>query len=179
MDVSINQINTTRKGCALVDHARPYASEESYFGHAVTEADLMTLVERALDLFLPLVLDRMSLEFYVVLVHEDITAQLAHRPVGVKHPNCDCMVQRGIVSSRCVSTFVYDMASQANRYHPGTDMVPAFKDRHLEVVRLRILKKSPYLEEEDEDRQTKERSRFSGKGSPPGRWTPSGRQLSQ
>ena len=34
---------------ALVNHTRPYASEELYFWRFTTEADLMALVERALD----------------------------------------------------------------------------------------------------------------------------------
>ena len=57
---------------ALVDHTKPYASEELYFWRFITEADLMTLVERALDLFLPPMLDRLSLESYLVLVQKDI-----------------------------------------------------------------------------------------------------------
>ena len=57
---------------ALVDHTKPYASEELYFWRFITEADLMTLVERALDLFLPTMLDRLSLESYLVLVQKDI-----------------------------------------------------------------------------------------------------------
>ena len=56
----------------MVDHTKPYASEELYFWRFITEADLMTLVERALDLFLPTMLDRLSLESYLVLVQKDI-----------------------------------------------------------------------------------------------------------
>ena len=63
------------------DSTKPYASEELYFWRFITEADLMTLVERALDLFLPPMLDRLSLESYLVLVQKDITTQLAHMPV--------------------------------------------------------------------------------------------------
>ena len=48
---------------ALVDHTRPYTSEEQqYFWRFISEADLMTLVERALDSFLPPMLDALSLE---------------------------------------------------------------------------------------------------------------------
>ena len=157
---------------ALVDHTRPYASEEQHFWRFITEADLMTLVDRALNLFLSPVLDRMSLESYVVLVHKEITAQLAHRPVDVSHPNSDYMVQRGIVSSKCFNNFVYDLSSRANRYHPGTDMALVSNDRSLGAVGLRSLKKT--LDERDDD-HVKPKSRLLGRGSPPGRSTPLGR----
>ena len=137
---------------ALVDHTSPYASEEPYFWRYITEADLMTLVERAPDLFLPRMLDRLSLEPYLVLVQKDITAQLAHMPVDVSHPNSEYMVQRGIITGRCFEVFVHDLAGRAthNRYHPGTEMALTPKDRDLGAVGLRSHKKS--LDEADEDR---------------------------
>ena len=107
---------------ASVDDTRPYASEENYFWRFITEANLMTLLERALDLFLPPMLDRLLLESYLVLVQKDITAHLAHIPVDVRHTNFEYMVQRGIITGRCFGVFVYDLAGRANRYHPGTEM---------------------------------------------------------
>lgn len=47
----------------------------------------MALVARALDLFLLPMLDRLSLESSLVLVHMGITAPLAHMPADVSHPN--------------------------------------------------------------------------------------------
>ena len=53
---------------ALVDHTRAYASQQLYHWRFITEADLMTLVERVLDLLLPPMLDRLSLGSHLVLV---------------------------------------------------------------------------------------------------------------
>ena len=72
---------------------------------------------------------------------------MAHMPVDVSHPNSEYMVQRGIISGRCFGGFVYDLAGRANRYHPGTELTLTPKDRDLEAVGLRSLKKS--LDEED------------------------------
>ena len=66
------------------------------------------------------------------------------------HPNSDYLVQRGIVFNRCFSTFVHDLASRTNRYHPDTDTALATHDRSLGAVGLRSLKRS--LDKEDEDR---------------------------
>lgn len=106
---------------ALVDHTIPYASEEQYFWRFISEADTMTLVERAPELILPPMLDSLLLESCVILVHKDIAAQLAHMPAGVSRPNSESMVQRGIITGRSFGAFVYDMAGRANRYHPGTE----------------------------------------------------------
>lgn len=64
-------------------------------------SDSMTLVERALDLCLPPMLDRLPLDSYLVLAQKDITAQLAHMPVDVNYPNFTYNVQRGIIPGRC------------------------------------------------------------------------------
>ena len=64
-----------------------------------------------------------------------------------KQGDSEYMVQRGIISGRCFGGFVYDLAGRANRYHPGTELTLTPKDRDLEAVGLRSLKKS--LDEED------------------------------
>ena len=103
---------------------------------------LMTLIEVALGLLLPPMLDRLSLESYLVLVQKDTTAQLAHMPVDVSYPNSEYMVQRRIITGRCLGDFVYDSAGRANRYHSGTETAPTSKDRDLGAVGLRSLKRS-------------------------------------
>ena len=59
------------------------------------------LGEKGLALFLPPMLDRLSLESYLILAPKDITAQLAHMPVDVNYPNFTYNVQRGIIPGRC------------------------------------------------------------------------------
>lgn len=56
-----------------------------YVWCSMTGMDLTTLVERALDLFLPPMLDRLSLESHLALVRNEITTQLAQMPVDVNN----------------------------------------------------------------------------------------------